>query len=137
MTPTRFPIVLLRPLGQLSVKCESQYTRGIAKCKQKSWHFLNRADLMASGDGLAEPCTAPRTCHKRGLTSKIALGELLKRGSYKRQSGEFKNLRAMWQTTGLHFATTALSMMTSDFPNVSPQRHILSTNPSSVWSAFG
>ena len=39
---TRFPIVLLRPLGQLSVKCESQYTRGIAKCKQKSWHFLKR-----------------------------------------------------------------------------------------------
>ena len=52
---TRFPIVLLRPLGQLSVKCESQYTRGIAKCKQKSWHFLKRSAALGVAVGFEVP----------------------------------------------------------------------------------
>ena len=126
MTPTRFPIVLLRPLGQLSVKCESQYTRGIAKCKQKSWHFLKRATPQRdSGD------------QKRPLASIVIYGKLFKIGIYKLLDNEFKNPWPMLRTTGMHFASTTLHALTCDLPNLSPRHRILPTDPSSSWSGFG
>ena len=48
-------VTLYRPNGQLSVKCESQYTRGIAKCKQKSWHFLKRSAALGVAVGFEVP----------------------------------------------------------------------------------
>ena len=112
MTPTRFPIVLLRPLGQLSVKCESQYTRGIAKCKQKSWHFLKRSAALGVAVGFEVP--------KNGFRPAWLITQLFKRGIHKRLGNEFKNLWVVLWTTGMHLATTALCPLTCGLAQLVP-----------------
>ena len=112
MTPTRFPIVLLRPLGQLSVKCESQYTRGIAKCKQKSWHFLKRSAALGVAVGFEVP--------KNGFRPAWLITQLFKRGIHERLGNEFKNLWVVLWTTGMHFATTALCPLTCGLAQLVP-----------------
>lgn len=113
MTPTRFPIVLLRPLGQLSVKCESQYTRGIAKCKQKSWHFLKRLAVLGAAVGLEVP--------KNGFRPAWLINSIVqKKGIHKRLGNEFKNLWVVLWATGMHFATTALCPLTCGLAQLVP-----------------
>ena len=113
MTPPRFPIVLLRPLGQLSIKCESQYTRGIAKCKQKSWHFLKRLTALGVAVGF-------EVSKKRLPTSVVDQLNCSKKGIHKRLGNEFKNLWVVLCTAGMHFATTALCPLTCGLAQLVP-----------------
>ena len=49
---------------------------------------------------------------KRALTCMATYSQLFKIGIYERLGNEFKNLRLLLKTTGMHFATTALLSMT-------------------------
>ena len=54
------------------------------------------------------------------LTSRIAFGEMFKRGIYKRRGNEFKNIWPAERTTGMHFATTAMCQLTCGLDQLVP-----------------